>query len=56
VSEDPFADAGEGWPVTPASPAAAAFVDLMTAALESIMVAQELRRLGFGMLGREGVS
>lgn len=41
---DPFAVADEGWPVRPASPASAAFTDLMVAALESVMVAQYLRR------------
>jgi hypothetical protein len=40
---DLFADApGEGWPTRPVSPAVAAFIDLMTAALESVQWRDEL--------------
>jgi hypothetical protein len=35
----------KGWPAVPASPAAAAFMDVMTAALEAVMTAQQLREL-----------
>jgi len=47
---DLFADApGEGWPTRPVSPAVAAFIDLMTAALESVMVTRQLWRHQVGL-------
>jgi len=44
VNGDLLDDSKEGWPGAPASPAVAAFIDLMTGAMEVVMVIQLITR------------